>query len=113
MITANWKDLLISRKAMQALPQDELDAVSRASDDYLHTLAHGVSGLGNLLACTASNGETGLSADAVTSIGWMLDSLGGLISNLSDTSTEADQQISERKPNTRKAASECVTTKVS
>lgn len=90
MKTANWKDLLVSGQDMKHMPLDDLDAISRAGDGYLHSIAHGISGIGNLLACTASNGLSGLDPEAVTKIGWMLDALGGLISNLSDVTAEAD-----------------------
>ena len=97
MSTVSWKDLLISGQAMKQLPSDDLEAISSASDDYLHTIAHGVSGIGNLLACTASNGVSGLDSEAVTKIGWMLDALGGLISNLSDVASEAGILVIDQK----------------
>ncbi|MDC3736064.1 hypothetical protein KDL27_09785 [Pseudomonas syringae pv. syringae] len=102
MKTMGWCDLLIKNKDIAVMDTEDLDALCRATDDQLLALAHGVSGIGNLLACTASNSETGLSPEAVKNIGWMLESLGGLISNLSDTNSEAVHQISEmpkaRKP---------------
>ncbi|RMN51785.1 hypothetical protein SAMN05444506_12489 [Pseudomonas syringae] len=102
MKTMGWCDLLIKHKDIAVMDTEDLDALCRATDDRLLALAHGVSGIGNLLACAASNSETGLSLEAVKNIGWMLESLGGLISNLSDTNSEAVHQISEmpkaRKP---------------
>lgn len=93
MKTANWKDLLISGQEMKQMPLGDLDAISGAGDSYLHSIAQGISGIGNLLACTASNGVSGLDPEAVTKIGWMLDVLGGLISNLSDLAAEADNLV--------------------
>lgn len=85
MSAPNWNALLPSHEAIQAMSPEQLKAAGQAADQYVCTLANGISGLGHLLACTASNGETGLSEDAVTSVGWMLESLGDLISKLTDT----------------------------
>ncbi|PYD92207.1 hypothetical protein DNF23_13055 [Pseudomonas syringae pv. pisi] len=89
MKTMNWCDLLIKRDEITAMNADDLDAVIRATDDQLLTLAQGVSGIGNLLACAASNEELGLSPDAVINVGWMLESLGALISNVAGVSAHA------------------------
>ena len=81
-----WNDLLPNIEAIErTMKPDELEQAGRACDQYVMTLAHGISGIGNLLACTASNGETGLSEDAATDVGWLLESLGTLIANLADT----------------------------
>ncbi len=81
-----WNDLLPNIEAIeQTMKPDELEQAGRACDQYVMTLAHGISGIGNLLACTASNGDTGLSEDAETDVGWLLESLGTLIANLADT----------------------------
>lgn len=86
MIIATWNDLLLTPGAIeQTMTLEQMDAVERACDRYVTTLAHGISGIGNLLACTASNGETGLSDEAVTDVGWLLESLGTLISDLAET----------------------------
>lgn len=85
MSDPNWNDLLPNHEAIQAMTPEQLKAAGKAVDLYVCTLANGISGIGNLLACTASNGRTGLNEDAVTSVGWMLESLGDLISTLTDT----------------------------
>jgi len=85
MRVPDWNDLLPHHEAIQAMSPERLEAAGRAIDGYVCTLANGVSGIGHLLACTASNGDTGLSEDAATKVGWMLESLGDLISKLSDT----------------------------
>jgi len=88
-----WNDLLPGMKAIeQTMKSDELEQAGRACDQYVMNLANGISGIGNLLACTASNGETGLSEEAVTDVGWLLESLGTLISNLADTGNAIQQQ---------------------
>ena len=103
MSMLNWSDMLVAPESLTMMPAERLEALRLASDNQMHTLAHGVSGIGNLLACTASNGDTGLNADAVAHIGWMLESLGGLISNLSDTAVNAEYQI-EKAAGKRKGA---------
>ncbi|EGH20558.1 hypothetical protein [Pseudomonas amygdali] len=97
MKTMNWCDLLIKRDEITAMNADDLDAVIRATDDQLLTLAHGVSGIGNLLACAASNEESGLSPDAVRNVGWMLESLGALISNVAGVSAHAADATPRRQ----------------
>ncbi len=83
-----WNDLLPNVEAIErTMKPDELAQAGRACDQYVMNLAHGISGIGNLLACTASNGETGLSEEAATDVGWLLESLGTLIANLADTGT--------------------------
>jgi hypothetical protein len=86
----NWNDLLPSIDVIEKnLTPDQLEQAGRACDQYIVTLAHGISGIGNLLACTASNGETGLCEEAATDVGWLLEGLGNLISNLADTGEAA------------------------
>lgn len=98
MSVANWNDLLPRHEVLKAMNADQLEAAEEASARYVAVLANGISGIGNLLACTASNGDTGLNENAVTEIGWMLESLGSLISNLSDTSSAAAYHLQESKP---------------
>jgi len=93
MSVPDWNDLLPHHEAIQAMPPERLDAAGRAADEYIRTLANGVSGIGHLLACTASNGDTGLCEDAVTNVGWMLESLGELISKLSDTGSGINYRL--------------------
>lgn len=98
MSSGNWQNLLPNHESILKMSAEKLQATEKASDRYLSVLAHGISGIGNLLACTASNGETGLSETAVTDIGWMLESLGTLISNLSDTGAAAAHRRNEITP---------------
>lgn len=97
MKTMTWVDLLPTNDTIPKMNADELDAVIRATDDYMHSLAHGISGIGNLLACAASNTETGLSPEAAIDMGWMLESLGGLISTLSSVSSNTADEVCSRK----------------
>ncbi|WP_346397561.1 hypothetical protein [Pseudomonas syringae] len=97
MKTMNWRDLMVKRDEIAAMNGEDLDAVIRATDDRLLTLAHGVSGIGNLLACAASNEESGLSPDAVINVGWMLESLGALISNVTEVSAHAADAALKRQ----------------
>lgn len=89
MKAMNWRDLLIKREDIAKMDADSLDAVTRTTDDRLLSLALGVSGLGNLLACAASNEESGLCPSAVANVGWMLESIGSLISDVAGVSSEA------------------------
>jgi len=97
-----WVDLLPTNDTIPKMNADELDAVIRATDEYMHNLAHGISGIGNLLACTASNTETGLNPEAARDLGWMLASLGGLISALSNVSSNTAEEVCHRKLETCK-----------
>lgn len=81
----SWYDLLPDHPAIQQMDPAQLEKASRMAEGEISTLAFGISGLGNILACAASNEDSGLSSDAVESIGWMLESVGRLIANLSDT----------------------------
>lgn len=85
MKVPNWNDILPNHEAIRAMTPAKLDAAEGAATRYIATLAFGIAGVGNLLACTASNDETGLAADAVTNVGWLLDALGDLIGKLADT----------------------------
>lgn len=97
MTAHNWQHLLPKREVIKKMSAVELKDADQSSSEYISVLAHGISGIGNLLACTASNSETGLSERAVADIGWLLESLGALISNLSDVGAEADFHLNEVK----------------
>lgn len=91
MSTPNWNDLMPSFEQLLRMSEEDKDRVERAASQYVATLAFGVSGIGNLLACTASNGSTGLSDETATDIGWMLEAVGNLIGSLADTGAAAEQ----------------------
>ncbi|MFH7473924.1 hypothetical protein RA264_29720, partial [Pseudomonas syringae pv. tagetis] len=59
------------------------------TESRLSTLAFCVSGLGNLLACAASNEDTGLNVDAVANVGWMLEIIGSLMGGRENVATQA------------------------
>ncbi|WP_288657840.1 MULTISPECIES: hypothetical protein [Pseudomonas] len=90
-----WNDLLPNYEGLQRMDAERLEKAGRLAGGQVATLALGISGIGNLLACTASNGETGLSESAVTDVGWMLESLGQLITNLSDTEHNIQAQLKQ------------------
>lgn len=86
MINApSWYDLIVSDATIQQLAPEQLERALRMADGETTTLAMGISGLGNLMACAANNKDSGLSEDAVESVGWMLDSLGRLLATMNDT----------------------------
>ncbi|WP_256674072.1 MULTISPECIES: hypothetical protein [Pseudomonas] len=93
-----WNDLLPRHEALKNMNADQLKAAEQATESCVTVLAHGISGIGHLLACTASNGDTGLNPEVVTDIGWLLKSLGSLVGNLSDTGAAATFHLSEVKP---------------
>lgn len=84
MTAVNWNDLFESNHYFELLQGEERGRANEASSHYIAQLAIGVSGIGNLLACTASNGVTGLSDEAATDVGWMLKAVGDLINRLND-----------------------------
>lgn len=90
-----WNDLLPNYEDLQRMNAERLDKAGRLAGSQVATLALDISGIGNLLACTASNGETGLSESAVTDVGWMLESLGQLITNLSDPEHNIQGQLKQ------------------
>ncbi|MGO3029127.1 hypothetical protein [Pseudomonas helleri] len=95
MSLPNWNAILPSLEAIQAMTPEKLKATEDAADRYIGALAHGISGIGNLLACTASNSESGLNEGAVADVGWLLESLGGLIGNLYTTEAAAAYRRNE------------------
>lgn len=98
MSASEWQSILPTHETIIKMPASQLATVSQASKHYVSVLAHGISGIGNILACTASNSETGLSESAVTDIGWMLENLGNLISSLSDIGNATELHLNKLKP---------------
>jgi hypothetical protein len=94
---SGWKGFLPSHDTLRTMPISDLDQVVGSTVDNIHTLAHGISAIGNLLACAASNEETGLNAEAVANVGFMLESLGVLISNLVTVDENAKQYRKDRR----------------
>lgn len=86
----HWNGLLPTHATLRAMPSEDLQNVEACANNNIHALAHGVSAIGNLLACTASNKESGLNVDAVMNIGFMLETLGNLISQLVDVEDNAE-----------------------
>lgn len=100
-----WNDLLPNYEDLQRMDAKRLDKAGRLAGGQVATLALGISGIGSLLACTASNDDTGLSESAVTNVGWMLESLGNLICGLSDLEENAAyrlKQLEEQKPTSKR-----------
>lgn len=81
----SWYDLMVSDAAIQQLAPEQLEKAHRMAEGETATLALGISGLGNLLVCAASNKDAGLSKGAVESVGWMLESMGRLLYAMTDT----------------------------
>lgn len=93
---SGWKGFLPTHDTLRTMPLEDLEAVTTSTADNIHTLAHGIAAIGTLLAGTATNEEIGLNAAAVANVGFMLESLGGLISNLVDLDDNAKHYRKER-----------------
>ena len=91
MSKVNWNTLLPAFEQIEAMEPDKLSAAGETCQQYGFTLGLGIAAIGNLLACTASNGDTGLSDDAATNLGWMLETLGNLSAKLVDTGYAIEQ----------------------
>lgn len=98
MSAPSWSDLLPTMAAVEAMTPEKLERVDGAIDRYSMTLGLGIAAIGNLLACTASNSETGLSSDTATDIGWLLESLGDLSARLADTGNAVTDRRRTHKP---------------
>lgn len=96
MSIPSWNDLLPSDESIKAMSPDELKQGASAAKQNAATIAFGISAIGNLLACTASNSETGLCPDAARDIGWMLDSLGNLTARLIDTGDALEYRLNRK-----------------
>lgn len=98
MSAVNWNDLLIGQQQIAEIAPDRLELAAESVSGRATTLAYGISSIGNLLACTASNGSTGLSDDTATSLGWLLESLGELTAALINTNEGMNDELSRRNP---------------
>ena len=67
--------------------------IKSAAEDRIDTLVIGVGAIGNLLACTASNGTTGLCDDTAANIGWLLEDMSNLILQCSQTAESAGDYL--------------------
>lgn len=96
MSAFNWNDILIGQQQIADIAPDRLELAAESVSGRATTLAYGISSIGNLLACTASNGSTGLSDDTATSLGWLLESLGELTAALVNTGKSMGDEMSRR-----------------
>lgn len=90
MSVPNWNDLLPTVTQIEAMNPEKLERATEAANQYGINLGFGIAAIGHLLACTASNGETGLSDRVATDIGWLLETLGTLSAGLADTGKALD-----------------------
>ena len=96
MSVPNWNDLLPTVGQIDAMAPEKLERAAEAANQYVANLGFGIAAIGHLLACTASNGETGLSDRVATDIGWLLETLGELSASLIDTSNELDHRLTKQ-----------------
>lgn len=96
----NWFDLLPSAEQIRVMPTEKVERANQAAHQYAFNVCRGIAGIGHLLACTASNGETGLSDSAATDIGWLLETLGELSASLIDTGNELGFRLTQTKATT-------------
>ena len=92
----NWFDLLPNAEQIRVMPSEKVERAGQAAHQYAFNVCRGIAGIGHLLACTASNGETGLSESVATDIGWLLETLGELSASLIDTSNELDHRLTKQ-----------------
>ncbi|MDV7210124.1 hypothetical protein [Azotobacter beijerinckii] len=85
MSVPNWNDLLLNHRAIQTLSPDQLKAAGQAADNYGMTLGCGIAAIGSLLAGYSTNEDHGIDPDAMTDLGWLLQTLGELSARLNDT----------------------------
>ena len=85
MSVPNWNDLLLNHRAIQTLSPEQLKAAGQAVDSYGTTLGYGIAAIGSLLAGYATNEDHGIDPDAMTDLGWLLQTLGELSARLNDT----------------------------
>lgn len=90
MSAPNWSDLFPTHEQIQTLTPEKLERATEAASQYGFNLGYGIAAIGHLLACTASNGETGLSLKVATDLGWLLETLGTLSASLADTGNALD-----------------------
>lgn len=93
---SGWKGFLPTHDTLGTMPIGDLDLVVSSTGDNIHTLAHGIAAIGTLLAGTATNEEMGINPDAVANVGFMLESLGALISGLVDVGDNAKHHQAQR-----------------
>ncbi len=98
MSALNWNGLLIGQQQIKDIAPERLGHAAESVSGRITTLACGISSIGNLLACTASNGETGLCPDTAANLGWLLESLGELTAALINTNEGMNDELSRRNP---------------
>lgn len=94
----DWTDLLPTFDAIYSMAPEKLTRADSAVEQYTVTLGYGIAAIGNLLACTASNSETGLSDRTAADIGWLLESLGTLSAQLTNISSTITDRRHTAKP---------------
>ena len=87
----DWSHLLLSAEQASNTSPKQAAHLADSINAKALTLANGVSAIGCLLACTASNGKTGLAPETATNIGWLLESLGELTATLIHTGEHASE----------------------
>ncbi|ACO80198.1 hypothetical protein AvCA_40630 [Azotobacter vinelandii CA] len=85
MSRADWNALLPNHETIEAMSPEKLEAAGQATEDYGMNIGFGIAAIGNLLAGTATNDDHGLDPDAMSDLGWLLETLGKLSAKLADT----------------------------
>lgn len=78
-----WRDVLVDVE-LHATDKAKLEQIQRTAESFADTLTYGMSAIGYLLACTASNGDTGLDPDEAAATGWLLSYLANLVTELNN-----------------------------
>ncbi|WP_324731583.1 hypothetical protein [Pseudomonas paeninsulae] len=85
MTAQTWNDLLPTVAQIEAMTPEQLASANMAAHDQEIALGFGIAAVGQILAGAAQNEDHGISMDALTDLGWLLQSLGTLSAKLSDT----------------------------
>jgi len=104
MTAPYWKDLLPTTDQVAAMTPEQLERAAMAADNQSATIGFGIAAIGNLLAGAALNEELGLDSGSVADLGWLLQSLGTLSANLTDTGNVISEQRKRLKRGNLSAA---------
>lgn len=93
----SWTKIIANDEAIQALTPEQKIEAATTTEQTISCLADGISGLGSIMG-SAGAGKFGLDDAAVANVGWMLESLGSLISNLADYKDSLRHYARDQKP---------------
>jgi len=90
------KHLLIDPEYFGDASTEKLKSIGSAAHDMSGTISHGIAAIGVMLASAAMNEDAGLNTDTVADLGWLLQALGKLTSNMASIEAAASSHIELR-----------------